>query len=190
MSWVREVDIWFCDEVMPHQAVFIAQAYRVTGRREVARDLVQDVYTEIMQGDKWRSVANARAFVRRAVHNAAVNWVRRQRVVLMQPLSGSEELDFVDAGPDAFETVSGREELASVIAALEHLPTRCREVVTLRRIEDLTPREIANRLGISLVTVERHLARGLTLLCDQLSESAPRRNRGRGWRTGQASGTE
>src|SRR3546814_901031 len=49
-------------------------------------------------------------------------------------------------------------------AAFDRLPPRCREVVWLRRVEELPQNEVAARLGISQKTVEKQVAKGVRLL--------------------------
>ena len=174
MNWLRDVDKWLCDEVLPHQGAFQALARKVTGNGDAARDLVQDVYAEILGGDGWRSARDPKAFVMRIVYCRSVNWVNRQKVVPMRNMPTLELLLDSDNSPDAFEVLSGREELTAVMEALDQLPQRCREVVTMRRLEELSPPEIARRLGITVTTVDRHLGRGLSLLVEMLGDRMPR----------------
>lgn len=175
MSWLRDVDRWLCDEVVPYQYAYHALARRLTGNVEVARDIVQDVYAEVLAGEGWRDAINSKAYVLRIVYCRAVNWVNRQKVVPMQQLPAFETMVFADHEPDAFDTLADRQELAAVLDALSQLPRQCRQVVTMRRIDEMPPREIARRLGISLSTVEKHLAKGLVLLAEKLADRKPLR---------------
>jgi RNA polymerase sigma-70 factor (ECF subfamily) len=59
-----------------------------------------------------------------------------------------------------------REELRRLQAALDRMPARCREAVVLKKIEGLSMREIATRMGISFKTVDRHLSDGAQYLAD------------------------
>lgn len=144
-------------------------AVRLTGTIDNARDLVHDAYAQVLSLEKWRQIANPRAYVMRTIYNLGINGIRRSRVVSMQQLAEADAITQVDVSPDAFETVSDREELSRVLEAVRKLPSQCRKVVVMRRIEDLPPREVARRLGLSLSTVEKHLARGLVLLADILA---------------------
>jgi RNA polymerase sigma-70 factor (ECF subfamily) len=73
----------------------------------------------------------------------------------------------VDApGPD--RSLIARDELRKLQDALDQLPPRAREVLILGRIEGLTGREIAQRLGIAETTVSEHLAKGMHALTDIL----------------------
>ncbi|HTM82199.1 RNA polymerase sigma factor [Asticcacaulis sp.] len=170
MSWLRDVDRWMCAEVLPHQYAYQALARRLTGNIEVARDVVQDVYAEILAGTNWQKAIDPKAYVLRIVYCRSVNWVNRQKIIPIHQLATYEGLAHSDVGPDAFDNLSGREELEAVFEILDGMPVRCRQVIIMRRVEDLPPREIARRLGIDLVTVRRHMARGLAILTQRLAE--------------------
>ena len=62
-----------------------------------------------------------------------------------------------------------------VIEAVDRLPEQCRRVVTLRKMEGLSPSQIAVRLNLSISTVEKHLAKGLALLTKALAADELRR---------------
>ncbi len=176
MSWLRDVDRWLCEEVLPYQGTYLAVARRITNSGDAARDIVQDAYAEVLDGEGWRAAVNPKAFMARVVYCRALNWVNRQKIVPMRNMPALE-LFLDEHGPDAFEILSGKEELAAVLEALDALPLRCRQVVTMRRLEDLSPSEIARRLGIAVDTVDRHLARGLNMLSDTLGDRMSRRRR-------------
>ena len=59
---------------------------------------------------------------------------------------------------------------ASLDAAIESLPPKCREVFKLSYLEDLSNREISERLGISQSTVENHMYSALKQLRQKLSK--------------------
>lgn len=170
MSWLRDVDRWICSEVMPHQAAYLSLAGRLTGDQEIAKDILHDVYAEILAGEGWRAAVNPRAFVMRIVYCRSINWLKKQKVVPLQPLPTFETLLMADQEPDAFAALSDREELETVMAVIRRLPSQCRQVVTMRRIDELPPRVIAVRMGISVWTVEKHLAKGLTFLAENLRD--------------------
>ena len=70
---------------------------------------------------------------------------------------------------DLFATdrnLDARDQLRRARAGMDALPPRCRDVVRLRKVEGLTTRETAERLGIGLDTVERQLTMGMRALVD------------------------
>ena len=60
--------------------------------------------------------------------------------------------------------LTARDELRQVQAALDRMPERRREIVMLRKLEGLSQKEIAARLGVSVSTVEKQLADGMRFL--------------------------
>lgn len=161
-SWLREVDRWFRDHIAPHEGLFLKVAKHLIGNRESARDLVHDAYAAVLSDDHWRSVQDPKAFMRQTVKNLALDLLRRNKVVPMDQYADIEQFGLLDLAPDAFQSVSDRERLRTVMAAIDKLPRQCRQVFVMRRIEDMPPKEIASRLGIALATVEGHLARGMS----------------------------
>jgi len=64
--------------------------------------------------------------------------------------------------------LSAWEELKRAARALSGLPPKCREVLWLRRVDELSTREVAQRLGISERTVEGQILKGMRLMTDAL----------------------
>jgi RNA polymerase sigma-70 factor (ECF subfamily) len=93
--------------------------------------------------------------------NVALDQLRRKKIVLVDPLGDLAELSVVEERPDAAETLSHEQELELLAEAIRALPPRCREILTLRRIEGLSHRGIAEKLGIAEGTVNAQLAIGL-----------------------------
>jgi RNA polymerase sigma-70 factor (ECF subfamily) len=58
-------------------------------------------------------------------------------------------------------------------AGLERLPEKCREIFELSRFEGLKNREIAEKLNISVKTVENQMTKALRILKDELKDYLP-----------------
>jgi RNA polymerase sigma factor (sigma-70 family) len=69
--------------------------------------------------------------------------------------------------------VMARQELQQLEQAIAQLPEGCRAVLLLRKLELLSHREIAGRLGIAISTVEKQHARALRLLRANLATRPP-----------------
>lgn len=160
-------------------AELVALALRVTGGRPaLADDAVQDVFLAIWSGrEQWRLRTTLRAYLRTAVHHAA----SRAAGVRLRAASRGLSLEAAErALPErlADTAVAGdrraeRNALADAVAqAARSLPPRDRDVFTLGHTHDLSNREIAARLGISVKTVEAHMTRARSFLRERL----------RGWR--------
>jgi RNA polymerase sigma-70 factor (ECF subfamily) len=106
-----------------------------------AEDVTQHIFAKLMTalGRYEPRVVPFSAWILRVAHNAAIDHMRARRPV------PCEEVRPTDIEDD----VSGRERFADLRLALDALPTEQRDVIMLRFLVGLTPREIAERLGRS-----------------------------------------
>jgi RNA polymerase sigma factor (sigma-70 family) len=165
---VSEADAWFIREVLPLEAtlmLFLRQNWR--NKAEIA-DLRQDVYMRVYEAALKEIPEKAKPFVLTTARNLLIDRVRSQRVIPIAIATDFEALGVASdqAGPD--RVVMARDSLQRLQLALDRLPPRCREAVVLRKIEGLTRREIAQRMGIAEFTVNRHLTEGMRALADTL----------------------
>jgi RNA polymerase sigma-70 factor (ECF subfamily) len=156
-----ELTRWFAEEVLPHESALRAWLRgRFAGLSDVD-DLVQESYSRLMKARETGSIACVRAFLFVTARNLALNHLRHQR---HERPEGFEELDpsiVVDERAAVPESVARAEDLQLLIQAIESLPERCRQIVTLRKIYGLSQKEVAARLDISEHTVEAQGTIGL-----------------------------
>lgn len=134
-------------------------AFRIVGRRSEAEEIAQETMAKAMQ--RWSRIhTHARPWVCRVAANDALGVVRkrarRARVVI------TTLAEPADAGDSSVDRID-------LQRVLIDLPKRQREVVMLRFVADLTEREVADELGVSLGTVKTHVRRGLDALRVALS---------------------
>lgn len=98
--------------------------------------------------------------------------IRHARVVSIDYVEDLDALNVPSREPLADQLVSAREDLKRFAAALERLPARCREVVALRKVEGLSQREVAQKMGITEDTVERQVSKGMRALAAALAEGS------------------
>lgn len=156
-----EIAQWYDEKVRPHQAVLRAWLKARFPTLPDPDDILQDCYLRLLRARQTGQVVNSRAFLFTSVRNAALDLLRRGRVVAMEPLAHAEPSSVEEGGPGVVETVSCAQEIEILHEAIRALPDRCREVVTLQKIHGLTNREIAVRLGISINTVNAQMVIGL-----------------------------
>lgn len=171
MSWLCPIDAWFAASILPHETDLIRQARRWTADEDEARDLVHEAYAQLLQLTAWEQIVNPAGYATRMIRNIALQRMRRARIVPMRQFAALEEVEYPDPAPDSFAVAAGRDELRRMMAAIEALPPACRRVILLRKLEAMAPRDIAEQLGISLSTVEKHLARGMLLVSRALRDA-------------------
>ncbi|WP_380785493.1 RNA polymerase sigma factor [Sphingomonas sp. R86521] len=168
MSWLRPIDEWFSEAILRHEADLLRQARRWSANEDEVRDLVHEAYAQLLQLTAWDQILNPAAYATQMIRNIALQRLRRARIVPMRQFAALEETEHADPAPDSFAIAAGRDELRRMMQAIEALPPASRRVVLLRKLEAMAPRDIAQHLGISLSTVEKHLARGMLLVARAL----------------------
>lgn len=148
-------------------------AYRILGRKEAAEDVVQETFMTIynirQQLDPERPF---HALVLRIATNAAIDLLRKtQREDLMAEPSGAYGLS--DRSPDCepLDLEMGDRKI-DIEGALSDIPPLYRTVLVLKYNHDLSYKEIAETLGISVPAVALRLKRGKERLRERLSESS------------------
>lgn len=147
--------------------------------REVAKDIVQDVFFKLWQGRKGllpesSGGGSIRSFLLRSTYNAAISVIRHNLSALNHRESVVREVEEYYSGYDVdrseiLRALYGRDIRSRLDGAISKLPPRCREVFLLSYVENLSNKEISDRLGLSLSTVENHIHNALVRLRTALS---------------------
>lgn len=130
------------------------------GCPQAAQDLAQDLFFKIERiADRLPTSDDARRYLLRMAANAATDHhrVEGRRAEL---LAGIAVLfDDVQNSPE--NAVIAKDEMVHVEEALRELPSKCRDVLFMSRMEGMTHGEIATRLGVSKSLVEKYAAKAL-----------------------------
>jgi len=142
-------------------------------------DIVQEAYVRVLQARETQAIDAPKAFLFATARNLALGRVRHEKVTGVFALAESELLRIYDESADVADEVARAQELELLTQAIQSLPTRCRQVLTLRRIYGLSQREVAAQLGITEHTVEAQGTIALRKLTE-FFERFERRSSGRG----------
>lgn len=146
--------------------------WRMVGSRDEALDLTQDTFIKAWQAlPQWQPQAAFRTWLYRIASNAAMDALRRRRMVEFTAFDDGIDMADPGAGPEA--TLHSKQRLQALDAALMRLPGDQRAVVLLREVESLGYEEIAATLEVNVGTVKSRLARARAALAAQLRKHAP-----------------
>jgi len=129
--------------------------------RDDADDMVQEVFVRLARDTDAETLRNPAAWLQRVARNLVFDRTRRAAARHAASHVPLEEADLPAIAPDQMLGLEAGDMLHLYEAALATLSERTREVFLLHRIEDMTYREIASRLGITVATVEYHMMRAL-----------------------------
>lgn len=156
-----ELSRWFAAEVQPHEPALRAWLRSQFPHLSDPDDLVQETYTRVLRARERGEVRTPRALLFTTARNLAIDRARRGRLVAFEPITEIDVPPVYDEGRGVAESAAHRQELEILTHAIQSLPDRCRQVLTLRKIYGLSQREIAAQLGISEHTVEVQVANGM-----------------------------
>jgi len=145
-------------------------------------DIRQEIYVRALVGARAGIPVQTRQYVYTIARNHLINRAKRERIISFELVA---DMASMDRDLDRFGTerqLSARDELRRAVAGLNLLPPRCREVVLLRKVEGLTTKETAERLGISINTVEKQMTQGMRALVDHMLGGSGRIQRPAGLR--------
>ena len=136
---------------------------RLLGNSAEAQDIAHDAYLRVFPSISQSSTEQPEALLYVTARRLAINRLKRRSISPIHP--GEADYDSAaSASPSVEQQVMARQELTLLEAAIAELPAGCRAVLLLRKVELLSHREIADRLGIAISTVEKQHARALRLL--------------------------
>ncbi|WP_292020692.1 MULTISPECIES: RNA polymerase sigma factor [unclassified Brevundimonas] len=168
--------IWLGQWVFPNEAELRAWLSRRALAGMEVDDIVQETYAVLAGLERVDHIRNPRTYMFEVAKTVVYRSLRRSRVISLDALA--EAVDGLQAPSDApspEQAAADRQELGRVAALIAALPPKCREVFTLRKIQGLSQREVAQRLGLSESTVEKHIGKALGILTAKIG-------RGGSWR--------
>jgi RNA polymerase sigma-70 factor, ECF subfamily len=164
-----------------------ALAYRVIGREEDARDVVQETFLRAFRAlPGFKGQAKFSSWLYRIALNLCRDWIRRRRrSPLVELPEGVDPTELAaETGPvESIEELAARKELSEAVAeAMGLLPEEQRTAIILKEYHGMTFQEIADLQGCPLSTVKTRLYQGLAVLRRNLERSgrlAPQEKSGR-----------
>lgn len=158
---------WLARHVLPHEPALRAW---LRHRRVVdldVDDIVQETYARLSSIDSVEGVRNARTYAFQTAYSVIMSHLRRSRVVAIRAVADIDQLGAVAEAPSPEDELVDRDELLRLAEAIAAMPEKVRAVFRLRRVEGLSQRLVAERLGLAESTVEKHMAKGFRLLMDR-----------------------
>ncbi len=136
---------------------------------DTAEEIVQDLFVRLWQDkEKLNIESSLNGYLFRSVHNRCLHHIEHNRVVERH----AEEMSYrITESPESPSDILNYKELQEKIARiLERLPDRCGKIFTMSRFEGLKYAEIAEKLSVSVKTVEANMGRALKEFRKELTQ--------------------
>ena len=169
----RKLDHWFAHEILPHESALTRYLKRLWKSPAEVLDLRQETYVRVYEGAAKTLPRSPRSFLFATAHNLLVDRIRRQRILQVDHTLDPDllQLSVDELTPE--RCLTARDELRCLTRAFDGLPETTRAVIWLRRVEGLSQREAAQRLGIEEGALEGHMSRGLRTLARDMFMGDP-----------------
>lgn len=166
------VNLSLLSTLVRHYDDLVDHVRRRFGDRGFAREVVHDVCVQLLEKREKHGVRTPLALLRKISHDQASSRYRsdRRRLQWIVPLAPDE--DAICPAPTPDRQHQGVSELDLLEQAINGLAPRCREVFILHKVYEVSQAEVAQRMGISIKTVEKHLRLGMAACREQLERSS------------------
>ena len=136
---------------------------------DVAKDIVQEAFFSLWQKkDRIDLSKPVRSYMTSAIRNKCLNYIRDHKKFSDTILESEDQ--YFKSHYKPHDRLIEEELRIKIKTSIEELPVKCREIFVLSRYEKLKYLEIADRLQISVKTVETQMSKALTHLRIRLAE--------------------
>jgi RNA polymerase sigma factor (sigma-70 family) len=152
--------IWVAETVIPYEGTVRAWLARARVSEEDVDDIVQEAYCRIAALDTVDHITRPGAYFFSIVRNLLLQRIKRSRIVSIDMIAEIEAF-VIDDSPSPEREAAGRLDYARLRTIMAGLPERCRRIVEMRKIEGVSQKEIARRIGVTESVVENDVHHGV-----------------------------
>lgn len=151
--------------------ILVLYAFKFIKDIEIAKDLTQDAFLSLLKRKDKEEVQNVKSFLFQSVRNNCLNFINHNTIKNVYEKAELQriksEIEFYNSNTsfvekDLFEKITG---------ILDQLPEKYSEILKLSRFDGFSNKEISEKLGIPLRTVETRIYRGLEMLRKKLDKN-------------------
>lgn len=145
--------------------VMCQTAYRILKEKSLAEDIVQEVFFELFKKRDKVKIQSLSGYLKRSVYNRSLNKIKSNK-----NLVDSDELniELSDKSISSQQDLEYKELENYLNEVIDKLPEKCRLVFILNRFEELSYKEVAEKLEISVKTVENQMSKALRILRQEM----------------------
>ncbi|NIA27750.1 MAG: sigma-70 family RNA polymerase sigma factor [Desulfobulbaceae bacterium] len=137
---------------------FLAQFF---SSRQDIEDVAQEAYLRAYVAEQRKEIEQPKAYLFRIARNVALTKLTRKSEKITDYLEECGASVVMEYAAGADSEVESQQAFGLYCEAVASLPEKCRQVFLLRKVHGLAHKEIAERMSLSLSSVEKYLHRGI-----------------------------
>lgn len=147
-----------------------AYAYRFINNKEIAEDIVQDIFFEVWSHHEKIHLNDKKAvksYLFKSVYNRSMNLLTSGILYVGTSIEDTNEDQIIETSlsqyiPNQEQSLLLKELEAEIAGFIETLPPQCKKIFVLSRADGLKNKEIAEQLGVSIKAVEKQISKALS----------------------------
>jgi RNA polymerase sigma-70 factor (family 1) len=134
-----------------------------------SEEIVQNVFVKFWENRQFISIDKSlKSYLLKTVQNKSIDWLRHLKIRDKYQIDLIQHLDLVENDTENYMLTSELEQ--SIEKAISQLPEEIAEAFKMSRYDDLKYHEIAEKLNVSVRTIEVRIGKALNLLREQLKD--------------------
>lgn len=129
-----------------------------------SEDMAQQVFINLARAMKHPEFIFSQKLIYVIARNVLMDYFRWKKSRKVDNLELIDDCKISDGMPSAEKILQGKQRLDSFFKHVDDLPLRCRQVFILHRVNNMSQQEIAEHLGISRNTVQKHMVNAMAKL--------------------------
>lgn len=146
---------------LEHSAFLRKYLARYFSDRQDIEDVAQEAYLRAYVAEQRKDIEQPKAFLFRIAKNVALTKLTKKSKQITDYIEETGTSLVIDSGYSAEQAAEAEESLGLYCEAVASLPDKCRQVYLLRKVHGLAHKEIAERMSLSVSSVEKYLLRGV-----------------------------
>jgi len=133
-------------------------------------DICQETVARALEAERSRKIEQPNAFLFGIARNVIRKRLDKQSRSVIEFVDDFSSREYFAQGATAEETLDARQQKLLLMEAVATLPPQCQRVFVMKKLYGYTHKEIAVSLGISISTVEKHIAAGFRRCMDEMDK--------------------
>jgi len=153
-----------------NERILLGWLVKKLGDMETAHDVAQSTFLNVWKYSDAHEIENPKALIFRTAANLALNEIRRRKRFFRRNILTNEMVEIgplrnkPSPDPTPEEATSLRQEAKILLAAIDQLPPKPRAAYKLNRFEGMSYKQIAEKQGVSVSSVEKYMIEALSVL--------------------------